>query len=102
MIAAELREIVAHPQHTPASFVFSPLNRPFYPTDERPAGQILDEVQPAGGSLGGEATGVNGLRRLMAKHFHEMASLAELERNTQVWSHKAKKGTGKEVEVFLV
>lgn len=102
MIAAELREIVAHPQHQPASFVFSPLNRPFYPTDERPAVQILEEVQPSAATLGGETSGVNGLRRLMAMNFHEMASLAELERSTQVWSHKAKKGTGKEVEVFLV
>lgn len=103
MIAAELREIVAHPQHTPASFVFSPLNRPFYPADERTASEVFDQVQPSGGALGdGELTGVNGLRRLMGIHFHKMESLAELERNTQVWSHKAKKGTGKEVEVFLV
>lgn len=47
-------------------------------------------------------SGVHGLRRLMGQHFHQMESLAEIERQTQAWSHKAKKGTGKEVEVFLV
>ncbi|ORY87455.1 Bestrophin, RFP-TM, chloride channel-domain-containing protein, partial [Leucosporidium creatinivorum] len=41
LIAAELREIVAHPQPAPSTFVFSPMNSPFLPADPRPASEIL-------------------------------------------------------------
>ena len=46
LIAAELREIVAHPQPDPEQFVTSPLNQPFWPTDQRTATDILQDFDP--------------------------------------------------------
>lgn len=58
LIAAELREIVAHPQPDPDEFVSSPLNQPFYPTDDRSAIDILRDYDPRPGDTDGSSAGV--------------------------------------------
>ena len=98
LIAAELREIVAHPQPDPDEFVFSPMNQPFWPTDERTAQEILEECAP--GAAGEEGVGV---RRLAARHYHDMETLAQVEREMQRKGLKhGKKASGRQVEVVMV
>lgn len=108
LIAAELREIVAHPQPDPEEFVFSPMNQPFWPTNERTAEEILEgcapEVEQGGGGAAGGVKGELGVRRLAARHYHDMETLAQVEREMQTkgLKHHGKKGSRKEVEVVLV
>ena len=46
---------MAHPQPDPEKFVASPLNQPFWPTDERSATEILQDYEPGAGASGSEA-----------------------------------------------
>jgi hypothetical protein len=75
LIAAELREIVAHPQPAPSTFVFSALNTPFLPSDARSAPEILADVAAAHekASMGGE----NYVRKMLMKHYHDAESRVE-------------------------
>jgi len=91
--------------------VFSPMNQPFFPTDERTADEILRECaggpgeEGSGASANAGARGEEGVRRLAAQHFHAMETLAEVEREMQRKGLKPrhdKKGSARQVEVMMV
>ncbi|ORY87442.1 Bestrophin, RFP-TM, chloride channel-domain-containing protein [Leucosporidium creatinivorum] len=72
LIAAELREIVAHPQPAPSTFVFSPLNTPFLPSDGRSAPEVLNDLVAAQDA---RERGEPLLRKMFMKHYHDSEAL---------------------------
>ncbi|GJN87786.1 hypothetical protein Rhopal_000741-T1 [Rhodotorula paludigena] len=80
LIAAEIQEIAAHSPPTVSSFTFSPLNTPF-PLDRRSAPEILASFSQSHGGTDQDAVrGVPGMRRFLAKHFHDLEDRSRKER----------------------
>ncbi|GAA5924122.1 uncharacterized protein JCM15063_005551 [Sporobolomyces koalae] len=83
LLARELQEITAHPQPAPSTFVWSPLNRPFLPVDGRSATEIIAQFSTGQSTAAGQAQaakGVPGLRRFIAKNYHELEERARKEK----------------------
>ncbi|GAA5975923.1 hypothetical protein JCM5350_000780 [Sporobolomyces pararoseus] len=83
LLARELQEITAHPQPAPSTFVWSTLNRPFLPGDGRSGTEILAQFSTAQSTAAGQAQavkGVPGLRRFIAKNYHELEERARREK----------------------
>lgn len=83
LLAAELHEITAHPQPSPATFVWSRENHPFLPVDNRSAPEILAQFSTAQSTQEGQAQaakGVPGLRRFIAKNYHTLEERARKEK----------------------
>ncbi|GAA5877549.1 hypothetical protein JCM1840_005839 [Sporobolomyces johnsonii] len=83
LLAAELREITAHPQPAPSTFVWSSLNRPFLPFDGRTGTEVLAEFSASQASNAATAQaikGVPGMRKYLAQHYHELEERARREK----------------------
>ena len=95
LIERELREIVAHPQPAPSTYVFSPLNTPFLPSDPRSAPEILNDLVAA--QDGTQTRGVPLLRKMFAQQFSTHESMG---RNSK--SKRKPVGPSRSVDVFSV
>ncbi|GAA5894691.1 uncharacterized protein JCM6883_002180 [Sporobolomyces salmoneus] len=79
LLARELHEITAHPQPAPSTFVWSTLNKPFLPVDDRSGTEILAQFSTAQSTAAGQAQavkGVPGLKRFIAKNYHDLEERA--------------------------
>lgn len=73
LIASELQAIAAHSPPSPDTFAFAATNTPFAPFDKRSAPEILvDFSQTHGGTQQSAVRGVPGMRRFLARHYHEL------------------------------